>query len=420
MLTEILETVPAASHAAKVEMVFRIWHAGGKDAEAAGNEQENAQQQGTLALIEDVVGAKHGVLHATKTQIFATGLPHANDALVAARRIQLGLQGFRARAGAAPVAVSIAIDASSSAGSGAGRQKTVTIAEGDASVQAGSVAEASHDLLTLLKISKPAQVLLTHDLCQSSPAIKGLPLKAFPARFGVYEYQWTSAEKLEVLQAEPQLMLATVPAAPPSAPAARPTAETATQTIPAVVAVTAPASPPRSEEMVRDGRQTLRLARIAVFAGLGVVVIGLASFVGMRLARESAKPAGSGSAPVTVPAAVPAAPAQPAAQTTPTSAAPGASSGTGSAPAAQPAKSQSPRKAAQEKHATEPAQPTAECNLQGALSQYLGLAEQARGRGDYANAIRRFKEILSCDPNNGAAREGLNRAIQGQEQSRHQ
>jgi Flp pilus assembly protein TadD len=67
-----------------------------------------------------------------------------------------------------------------------------------------------------------------------------------------------------------------------------------------------------------------------------------------------------------------------------------------------------------------PAQASAPCNLSGDFSRYVGLAEQARARGDYANAVRRFREILACDPNNAAAQQGLNRAIQGEEQNRNQ
>jgi hypothetical protein len=64
-----------------------------------------------------------------------------------------------------------------------------------------------------------------------------------------------------------------------------------------------------------------------------------------------------------------------------------------------------------------PPAPSAECALGGQIPQYVGLAEQARGRGDYANAVRIFREVLACDPNNAGAKEGLAKALQGQQQS---
>jgi Flp pilus assembly protein TadD len=62
--------------------------------------------------------------------------------------------------------------------------------------------------------------------------------------------------------------------------------------------------------------------------------------------------------------------------------------------------------------------PSANCTLGANPERFVGLAEQARGRGDYANAIRIFREVLDCDPNNAAAREGLDKATRGA-QSQH-
>jgi hypothetical protein len=64
-----------------------------------------------------------------------------------------------------------------------------------------------------------------------------------------------------------------------------------------------------------------------------------------------------------------------------------------------------------------PPAPSAECTLGADTSRYVGLGEQARGRGDYANAVRIFREVLACDPNNAGAKEGLQKALQGQQQS---
>jgi cytochrome c-type biogenesis protein CcmH/NrfG len=59
------------------------------------------------------------------------------------------------------------------------------------------------------------------------------------------------------------------------------------------------------------------------------------------------------------------------------------------------------------------------CTLGGDIAHYLSLAQQDRGSGNYTSAVRLFRQILACEPNNAAARDGLARAIQGQEQGRH-
>jgi anthranilate/para-aminobenzoate synthase component I len=51
------------------------------------------------------------------------------------------------------------------------------------------------------------------------------------------------------------------------------------------------------------------------------------------------------------------------------------------------------------------------CDLEP--SQYSGQIDQAArnlGRGKYADAVRQFSAVLACDPGNGRAKEGLERA----------
>ena len=424
--------VPSSPEAAvNVEMVFRVWTSATKEGEAVRAEQSAETHAGLLAFIEDVVTAKSAAFQATRDQLHVFGLKQPSDALVIARRVQAGLQGFRTKAGASTVAVSIAIDSSGQAATSADAAGEAEggAARGDGMSNApqGSAAGPSHDLLTLLKLSRPAQVLVTHDLCQRSADVKSLPLKSFPARFGVYEYLWTSPEKLEVLQAEPQLTLATVPAAPPEiAQAADSAAESAAAA--AAVPIAEPELPDKApmgekEEEERDWKTALRSPMAAVYAGLAVAVIGIATFVGVRLARDSSRhPAvittpATTSTPASNPASTPATTTAPPESNTPaagsTTPAPPAVKTTPPPPAHKPVQ-------AVEKHPAQPAAPSAPCNLSGDVSRYVGLAEQARGRGDYANAERRFREILACDPSNAAAQQGLNRAIQGEEQSRHQ
>jgi len=419
---ESLQTLSAAAAPVDVEMVLRVWTS---PSQAAG--ATSAEPPGLLSFIEDVAAAGNGVVQTTRNQLSISGFKQPADAMAVARQIQLGLQGFRGQRESGPVAVSIAIDAASP------RSASARSAIDNRAAPEGEVAQAaavkrgasgpSHDLITLLKIAKPAQVLLTHDFWQRCAAIKGLPLKSFPARFGVYEYLWTTQERLDRLQSEPQLTLAAVAPAPSTAP------EKNVVTAPAAPAAK-PAKPLASEperesppESVRDWRAALRSPRFAVFAGLAVAVIGLATFVGVRLTHEST----STPAPVAVQtqaertATLPEKPATPSAtpQSSPASVAENPAGGPANAPAQKDqANKQAARKPEPEKKPPTTPASAAVCILQGELSRYVVLAEHARGRGDYSNAIRRFREILACDPNNGAAQQGLNRAIQGQAQSR--
>jgi hypothetical protein len=58
-----------------------------------------------------------------------------------------------------------------------------------------------------------------------------------------------------------------------------------------------------------------------------------------------------------------------------------------------------------------PPAPRGKCDLEP--SQYSGQIDQAArnlGRGKYADAVRQFSAVLACDPGNGRAKEGLERA----------
>ncbi len=399
------EGVSDGSPQGKIEMVFRFWGTNGRSAETGENGP--AHDPGVLALIEDAVASKRGVFVSSREYLYVSRLRRPADALVVSRVVQLGLEGFRARRGSGPVAVSIAIDASGGEGAGGADAK-----EPAAPGQEPPHDDPPHDLVTLLKLSKPAQILLTHDLCQQVTAIKGLPLRSFPARFGVYEYLWTAEEKLELLQSEPQLTLAALPMAPPAkekSGAASPAASTAAG---GTKAFEAPAAPAKTEEPAEARRG---LPRWAVFGGAGVAAAVALAAIGIYLARRPAQNPAQIPAPAQVSApAVQAAPvAEPA---TPAAAGPVSPPAvkTHAPQAKPPAAKPVANPAAQE--AKTPAAPSADCTLGADASRYEGLAEQARGRGDYADAVRIFREVLACDPNNAAAREGLAKAMQAQQQ----
>ncbi|MGB6721169.1 MAG: hypothetical protein WBE72_10265, partial [Terracidiphilus sp.] len=275
----------------KIEMVFRFWGGNAKGPEPAAGERAPVHNPGVLALIEDVAASKRGVFLSTHDQLYVSGLKQPADALLVSRQVQLGLQGFRGRHGSGPVAVSIAIDAS------AGDRSTVEPEPGsDAAPPAPSAnqtPEPSHDLVTLLKLSKPAQILMTHDLCQQLTGIKGLPLKSFPGRFGVYEYLWTSEEKLDLLQSEPQLTLAALPPALPSQPGFNAPKGKDGQATAASGATKAIDLPPSREGMVQRAvaafqMRSLPAPRVLIFGGVGLAAVIAVAAIGIHLAHKPA------------------------------------------------------------------------------------------------------------------------------------
>lgn len=426
LLTETLQTIDGDPSSVKVEMVLRIWSPASKDAESDAADPASTRHSGLLAFIADLVSCKQGVFQATHNQIYVSGLKQPTDALVAARRIQLGLQGFRGRPGVAPVAVSIAIDTSSK-GAASAVSNHEGNAEGDPEAPAGAVAipEPPHDLLTLLKISRPAQVLVTHEVCQHSTAVKCLPLRSFPARFGVNEYLWTTPEKLELLQSEPQLTLVTLPAAP-AASAGAATAAAAADASSASISHRPVPKPSRRISAV------LRSPSFAILAAIVVVVAAIASFVWIRIANDSNKAVTktgnaatsasssstgqSATSPGTGPSTTQGTTQSQGTQGT-QGTQPNTETNTQSASTGQKPQNPQPAHKHEDKHTTPT--PTAECVLIGPTAPYLIRAQQARGSGDYKNAIRLFREILDCDPTNAAAKDGLSRSQQGLEQSRH-
>ena len=409
-------------------MVFRFWASSSSEAREAPVQFASAQHPGVLALIEDAAATKRGILFATQDQVVVSGLQEPADALVVSRQIQHGMQGFRGKAGTAPVAVSIVIDFNK-------RSTLLEIKEPNSAVDGQEhdpsssekrrhAAEVSHELITLLAIAKPAQVLITHDLLQQIAAIKGLALKSFPGRFGVYEYMWTAEDKLDLLQSEPQLTLAAFPSAPLVVGG---TVEHKQGSSPIGAAEIAKQV---SGEHKSDTRFALQWPkwvprpRPLVLGGIGATAIVLISVVGFFSFRGHPSQPVNATSPATAPAHSPGTGnSSPQASASPsTASAPAPAKGTAPTVPSSGAKnvrqkpSAQPPIAAKEKPAPTPtSQP---CALPGDIGKYASLAERKREQGDYRSAVRIFRQVLDCDPNNAQARDGLSRAIQAEGQSR--
>ena len=399
-------TSPAAQH--KIEMVFRFWSPA-KPTDVSDSERFG-RFQGLLALIEDVVAAKRATVLIGREQLSVAGLHRAADALVVSRQVQHGLQGFRSRSGVEPVAVSIAINSQAS---------HPEENQSDGAPGSESETQPSRDLVSLLKISKPAQVLLTHDLSREIGVYKGLPLRAFPGRFGVCEYLWTTEGELDLLQSESQLTLTTIPAPPQKPPSA-----------PEPVEVTPPAAPPpdiapigelssplpvfRSFEEPEQKWWTSLADRKKLAAAAAAVVIVGGSLWGIYAAfRSSMKvPPPASQQSTTTPAPVPSTPQSKASPPPPSSPAKGVTppkSASGMTTTSVAHEFTSALKSLTRTPSTDARKGT--CDLDNTdIPKYMRFAEDKREARQYTEAERLFRKVLACEPTNRAAQDGLSRA----------
>jgi hypothetical protein len=397
----------------KIEMVFRFWAPPSKVSDPANGKSSHSQDPGVLALIEDVVASKLGTFSVKDDRLYVTGLRHVADALVISRQVQLGMQGFRKSRGTEPVALSVAIDASDETSKPSDHETEFSAGSSTPSDSEQRDLEPPHDLLTLLKLSKPAQVLVTHGLCQRMGAIRGLPLTSFPGRFGVSEYLWTSEDKLDLFQSEPQLTLAALP--PPIGPGSKDS-----EIIGVKANDDASHGVTRAETQLSTPAQGRRRSMrsltfgVAVFLTISVAIVAVR--IGFRRSSEPPTPkasapfqqSGSGSQ---TPAAEPSIP--PISKTgTPA----GDVSGVPGSPNID-LKKATEQSSIAEKPTPQPSRPTPNCQLfgSGSLAHYDLIAEQYRGRGEYKMAIRTFQQILACDPRDAIAIKGLNKAKEAEE-----
>jgi hypothetical protein len=415
---EILSTgSPSDSSAGvpcKIEMVFRFWSPTTKSTDSGGGAQAFALKPGVLALIEDLVAAKRGTFLAGNDQLYVSGLKHPADALIVSRQLQLGLRGFRSKNGEEPVGISIAIDSREESALSGSVENQAELGAG-VSIVADSESQPSHDLVGLLKLSKPAQILVTHDLCARMGTFKGLPLRSFPGRFGVSEYLWTSKEKLDLLQSEPQLTLVTVPVLPQNTPNAQEPENPVGGIYAKDEMSFATRKVPEGEEGIQHWQSALRNPKwIAVGAAAVIVVVaGLLGISGaFRQSTKTTTPAKvMNEHPVTNPASTAkVAPPQ-------VHAVRAQDAGRNNA-AAKSAKtigdSVTNAKIAKSPQITD--QDRRVCLLDGNLSQVLALAENKRENAQYKGAERLFQQVLDCDPSNVEARQKLERTRAAEEQ----
>ncbi len=282
----------------------------------------------------------------------------------------------------------------------------------------------------MLDSAKPSQVLITQAfydrIAHYQPALRSSPLRA-----GIYEFLWTSEQRLDELQAEAEFMPTLIqptlsavetvtvppvklPVTPPLKAAVEPRWK---EPEPEPERVWVP--PPQLEADEPEPAKWLSTAKILAICSAVAMLVAVGYLVNLRVLGNRTKPVVPASgqveqAPVApTPEPPPAAPAN-----TNTSAGP--KTDIGQPPATPPPASVKPpkvppptRDAATSSPQTAPKQTTKPrgCSIEiDEIPSYLSLADSYRNRGKYDRAILEYNAILSCQPSNRQARDGLRNA----------
>jgi hypothetical protein len=395
----------------RTEILFRVWTDGTQHKKLASPGEASGEPSGIVAFLEDVVASRQGALLPTEENMYVSILENASQALVVARQVQLGMQDFQKKSRIQPIAVSIAIDASAS-GAQSTKGDAGTVSQDAPRISPTPCAEASHDLLTLIRMSRPSQILLTHELFQKANLFRGLPLKTFQGRFGVFEYLWTAEEKLLELEGDPTRFRDPEPGS--GNRSERPEVSALASRVASDESVRMAFEPAYLEKKNAEAKPFWRSPLGISSAAASLLVVLIAGGIALRVRGTKADP-----------------PIAPVIQN-PTPVLKDSSSHPNIIPSSHPtvhlpAPVEKPRKTSQ---VTQPktkdtpktdnavssaentnaqSAPAKTCSLAGSLDGYLSQAEYARGHGDYTSAERLFTRVLECDPNNETASRGLSR-----------
>ncbi len=331
--------------------------------------------------------------------VHTQGFDDLGRALAASRALQVAFEGFRSVVPAARANVSVVLD-SSAPDESAPAQASLSVEQKD-----------------LLDFAKPSQVLITQAfydrIAHYHPA-----LRTFPLRAGVYEFLWTSEQRLDELQAEAEFMptliqaptateafdeTVVVPVIKPPAPEPR---WKAPDPAPVPLPILAIDDPPRAK--------WLSTPKILMISGVVGVLLAVGYLVSSGVLGKSTKPVAENPPVVQEPAVTPSQ-APPATQ--PVSNPRGAATTAGvkeKAPVPPPPKPKPPTEpiagAAPQTTPTKTARGR-NCTLDdGEIPSYLNLAERYRNSGKYDRAISNYNLVLGCQPGNRQAQAGLKTA----------
>jgi hypothetical protein len=394
-----MQTVTQHGRTAKdrFELVIRLQQARGNQPADAGL-RLRAQ-----ALLKDILMSRLEVEAEINAHeyVHTQGFDDLGRALAASRALQVAFEGFRTVVPAARANVSMVLD-SSAPEEGAPAQASLSVEQKD-----------------LLDFAKPSQVLITQAfydrIAHYQPA-----LRSFPLRAGVYEFLWTSEERLNELQAEAEFMPTLIQA---------PTAtEAFDETV--VVPVIKPAPEPRWKApdpapvplpvLAIDDEPRARwlsTTKILAISGVVAVLLVVAYLVNARGSSNSTKREVA-SSPVAQNPVVPPPQAAPAATPPPQTKTPPVTTAGGEHRAGALPPPPTPPKVSTEPDRglapqTTPSKPARgrNCSLDdGEIPSYLNLAERYRNSGKYDRAISNYNLVLGCQPGNRQAKDGLRTA----------
>jgi hypothetical protein len=392
-----MQTVTQHGRTAKdrFELVIRLQQSRGSQPSDAGL-RLRAQ-----ALLKDILTSRLEVEAEISAHeyVHTQGFDDLGRALAASRALQVAFEGFRTVVPTARANVSVVLDSSTP--------------DELAPAQAGLSVEQKD----LLDFAKPSQVLITQAfydrIAHYQPA-----LRTFPLRAGVYEFLWTSEQRLDELQAEAEFMptliqpptatgrfdeTVVVPVIKPPAPEPRWKAPDPT---PAPLPILEIDDPPPA--------RWLSTPKILAISGVVGVLLAVGYLVSSGVLGKSAKPAVGNSPAVqqkeVLPPEVPP-PARPDSNARATSTSSAAKEKAAVPPPPKPKPPTEPDRGAASQTTSSKTTRGRNCSLDdGEIPSYLNLAERYRNSGKYERAISNYNLVLGCQPGNRQAQAGLRTA----------
>jgi hypothetical protein len=352
------------------------------------------------ALVKDILMSRLDVDAEINAHeyVHSQGFDDFGRVLAASRALQVAFEGFRAVVPTARANLSVVLDSS----------------EPDETASAHN--RLSVEQKDLLDSAKPSQVLITQAFYDRIAHYQP-PLRSSPLRTGIYEFLWTSEQRLGELQAEAEFMptLIQPTVAPetvivqPVKPAPQPRWKEPDKTL-------APIPEPISDD--QPPARWLSIPRALAIGSAIVILIAVGYLVHSRVPGNPPKPVVQSTPPIEQPAVIPTPGPPPTAQSN-------SNIPAGPAVASPPANDASPATVKPRKPAGMPSdtasstwqhvlKPTTKprgCTLDSdEIPSYLNLAEKYRSRGNYDRAISNYNIVLGCEPGNRQALAGLRNA----------
>jgi hypothetical protein len=369
---------------------------------ANGQGADATQRLRAQALLKDILMSRLEVEAEINAQesVHTRGFGDLGRALAASRALQLAFEGFRTAVPAARANVSVVLDSSAP-------DETVTSNTG-----------LSVEQKDLLNLAKPSQVLITQAFYDRI-AVYQPPLRSSTLRAGVYEFLWTTEQRLNELQAEAEFMPTLIQPSPVVDLAA-------TVIVPAIKSAPVsrwkepdPTYTPAPAPVFDDPAPGKQRSTSRIFViGIAIVLLCVVGYLVRSLVfgnpsrpspqvTQTEKPTPVRQSPVTPPPAEPK-PLVPAGSPT-------VQAHTVSPPVVvkppKPTVAVSDGISSSQQSGSKAAARSRNCTLEAdEIPRYLNLAENNSSQGRYERAISEYNLVLGCQPGNRSAQDGLRRA----------